>query len=305
MKIVYVTGEPVLREGTAPEPQPGAGEVTVRVCAAGVTVTELQWYPSRYTKAGKPRARTIPGHEFSGTIAAVGEGVEGFHSGDAVFGMNDWFRDGAMADFCVTEPSYIAPKPNSLSHVEAATVPIGALTAWQGLFDRAKLQPGERVLVHGGTGSVGSFAVQLARWKGARVAATASARNTALAQQLGAEQVMDYHKASLDQAGEFDVVFDTAGNDTLDRSWKVLKPGGRIVTVAGTSADSTEPRVKDAFFIVEPSSKQLSEVSALLETGAIRTLVDAVFPLDQAPDVYSERVVRRRQGKLVISVANC
>ena len=134
---------------------------------------------------------------------------------------------------------------------------------------------------------------------------TASSRNAAVAAELGADLVIDYQKTSFEQAGMFDVVFDTVGDETLQRSWSVLKPGGRMVTVASSAENFTEQRVKDAFFIVEPNGAQLGEIGQLLDAGALRTVVDAVFPLAQAPDVYADRVVKRRQGKLVISIANC
>ena len=305
MRVIYLTGELALREGTAPEPKPGANEIAIRVCAAGVIPGELLWYPTTHTKSGAVRERAVPGHEFSGVVQALGTSVNGFTEGQKVFGMNDWFHDGALAEVCLTEPSAIAPIPETLTHVEAASVPISALTAWQGLFGRANLQKGERALVLGGSGSVGTFAVQFAKWKGAHVVSTASARNTSLVEELGADQVVDYQKASFEQAGGFDVVFDTVGGETLDRAWSVLKPGGRMATVQSEGANSTEQRVKDAFFIVEPNGKQLSEIARLLEAGTLRTVVDAVFPLAQAPDVYADRVVRRRQGKVVISIADC
>ena len=158
-----------LVEDNMPQPEPRAGELLVQVFAAGVTSKELLWYPTTHNKKDEPRSRAVPGHEFSGVIAAAGEDAAGFDVGQEVYGMNDWFADGAMAEFCITQPSSIARKPSSLTHVEAASVPIGALTAWQGLFDRARLQAGERVLVHGGAGAVGLFAIQLARIHGAHV----------------------------------------------------------------------------------------------------------------------------------------
>ena len=154
---------PALIEKEVPQPKPRQGEVLVRVCAAGVTPTELLWYPTSHTKNGDQRNGAVPSHEFSGEIAEIGARVAGISIGQEVYGMNDWFADGALAEYCITQPDWIAPKPRHLSHAEAASVPIGALTAWQGLFDRAKLQPGERVLVHGGAGAVGVFVLQLAR----------------------------------------------------------------------------------------------------------------------------------------------
>src|SRR5215475_3495201 len=176
----------VLAEESVPQPQPGRGELLIQVHAAGVTSKELLWYPTTHTKSGERRSRAVPGHEFSGVIAAIGEDTAGFEIGQEVYGMNDWFSDGAMAEYCITQPSSIAQKPTSLTHIEAASVPIGALTAWQGLFERARLEAGERVLVHGGAGAVGVFAIQLARFRGAHVVSTASARNLAFVAGLGA-----------------------------------------------------------------------------------------------------------------------
>jgi NADPH:quinone reductase-like Zn-dependent oxidoreductase len=180
MKIMRLSdsGQPsLLVEANVPQPQPRRGELLVHVYAAGVTPTEVLWYPTTHDKSGEKRSGAVPGHEFSGVIAAVGEDTAGFAISDEVYGMNDWFADGAMAEYCVTQPSSVAHKPPRLTHVEAASVPIGALTAWQGLFDRARLQAGERILVHGGAGAVGIFAIQLARVRGARITATESARN--------------------------------------------------------------------------------------------------------------------------------
>ena len=157
------------------------------------------------------------------SIAAVGKNTKGFEVGQEIYGMSDWFVDGATAEFCVTQPQSIAPKPVTLTHEAAATVPIGALTAWQGLFEHAKLQPGERVLVQGGAGAVGLFAVQLAHLHGAHVIATASQKNLQLVAELGADEVIDYKASRFeDRSGKVDVVFDTAGGDALDRSWGVL-----------------------------------------------------------------------------------
>src|SRR5918996_1158538 len=164
MRLSESTHAPVLMEEHVPQPQPQRGELLVRVYAAGVTPTELLWYPTTHTKDGERRRRAIPGHEFSGVIAAVGGATVGFEIGQAVYGMNDWFAEGAMAEYCVTQPSSVAHKPPRLTHVEAASVPIGALMAWQGLFDRARLQAGEHVLVHGGAGAGGPFPKQPGRF---------------------------------------------------------------------------------------------------------------------------------------------
>lgn len=304
MRLSDSAGTPVLVEEDVPQPQPGRNELLVRVCAAGVTLKELLWYPTTHNKNGERRNRAVPGHEFCGVVAAVGENAGGFDIGQEVYGMNDWFADGAMAEYCITQPTSLAQKPASLTHVEAASVPIGALTAWQGLFERARLQAGERVLVHGGAGAVGIFAIQLARLRGAHVTATASARNLAFVSALGADRVIDYRAVRFEEnVSEVDVVFDTVGGETLQRSWRVLKPGGRMITIAADSEATNDDRVKQAFFIVEPNHKQLIQIGELLAAGDLYPVVDAVLPFSQAPAAYTGGVKERRgRGKLVVAV---
>jgi NADPH:quinone reductase-like Zn-dependent oxidoreductase len=299
MRVMQVNNsnrEPVLIAAEVPQPVPRAGEVLIRVRAAGVTPTELHWDPTSHTKDGAPRLGAIPGHEFSGVIAALGRDTSGFQTGQEIYGMNDWFADGAMAEFCVTQPESIALKPATLTHEAAATVPIGALTAWQGLLERAKIQRGERVLVHGAAGSVGIFAVQLASLHGAHVIGTASAPNLKLVAELGAEEVIDYRASRFeDRAGKVDVVFDAVGGETLDRSASMLKSGGRLVTIV----DQRSPD----FFIVEPNQKQLIEVAELLDAGRLKTYVNAAVPLAEAVKAYSGAVPNKRgYGKVVIVI---
>ncbi len=298
------SGATELVEEEIPEPQPGTDEVLVRVCAAGVTPTELRWYPTSHRKDGEKRSRAVPGHEFSGVIAAVGERVEGFTGGQEVYGMNDWFADGAMAEYCVTPASSVAAKPLRLTHAEAASIPIGALTAWQGLVERAKVQSGERVLVQGGAGAVGVFAIQIAHLYGAYVIATASSRNLDFVRQLGGDQVIDYEAVPFEhEVGEVDVVFDTVGGETLRRSWAVLKPVGRMVTIASDGEQGTEERVKQAFFIVEPNRTQLKEVGRLLDEGRLKPVVDAVVPFAEVPAAFAGRAGKRQgRGKVVVEV---
>jgi NADPH:quinone reductase-like Zn-dependent oxidoreductase len=291
-------------EEERPKPEPGPGELLIRVHAAGVTTTELGWYPTLHTQSGKERQFPIPGHEFSGVIVSIGMGVTEAQIGDAIYGMNDWFQDGAMAEYCLTKPSSVALKPPSLTHAEAASVPIGALTAWQGLFDVAKLQAAERVLVQGGAGAVGVYAVQLARYRGAHIVSTAAPNNFDFVRELGAEAIIDYKSPYFsDLAGSFDVVFDVIGGDTLEKSWSLLKPSGRMVTIASQSECETNERVKRAFFIVEPNRRRLLETSDLLTGGQMRTVVDTIVPLADAPDAYSGRLAARRgRGKVVVEI---
>ncbi len=294
---VNSTGEPPLLAADLPKPEPGQGQLLIRVRAAGVTPTELDWYPTTHRPDGTLRHGAVPGHEFSGEVAAIGEGAEGFEVGQEIYGFNDWFADGATAEFCLTQPQDIASKPGTLSHSEAATVPIGALTAWQGLLDRAKIRRGERVLVHGAAGAVGIFAVQLAHLHGAHVIATASARTFDLVAAIGADEVIDYRASRFeDRAGKVDVVFDAVGGETLDRSREVLKRGGRLVTII-------KPANEGEFFIVEPNQKQLIEIASLLDAGTLKTFVGAAIPFEDAPNAYDGTVVKAQgHGKVVITI---
>jgi len=302
--LISGAASPGIVEQNVPRPELGPGQLLVEVYAAGVTPTELSWYPTLHTKSGGLRERPIPGHEFSGVVASIGAGVADFKTGDAVYGMNDWFQDGAMAEYCVTEPSSLAAKPPNLSHAEAASAPISALTAWQGLFDLAKLQPGERVFVQGAAGAVGVYAVQLAHGRKAHVVATAAQKNFEFVRDLGADETIDSTTDYFGRlAGSFDVVFDVIGGDTLQRSWTLLKPNGRMVTIASQSEGETDERVKRAFFIVRPDRQQLQEISGMLTTGVLRTVVDTVVPLARAADAYMGRLAERRgRGKVVVAI---
>jgi len=296
---------PILIETSLPQPQPEGDELLIRVRATGVTPTELMWYPTTHTKTGGVRTGAVPGHEFSGVIAAVGKGVNDFNVGDEIYGMNDWFADGATAEFCLTQPQNIALKPKTLTHELASTVPIGALTAWQGLFDRARMQSGERVLIHGAAGAVGLFAVQMAHLQNAYVIATASLRNSAFVKRLGADEMIDYKTSRFeDQVENVDIVFDTVGGETLERSWSVLKRGGRMVTVAAESESTRDQRAQDAFFIVEPKQEQLMEIAVQIDAGRLKAFVNAIVPLEQASVAYSGAVDNKRgYGKVAVSVS--
>ena len=290
------------------QPRPGAGEVLIRVHAAGVTATEVIWYPTTHAKDGSLRTNPILSHEFSGVIAEIGSDVRDFHVGQEIYGVNDWFGDGALAEFCVTTPAEIAPKPAKISHAEAATVPISALTAWQGLIDRAHLQSGQRVLIHGASGGVGVFADQLAHDRGAYVIATASARNRDFVKQLGADEFIDYTSQRFeDIAKNIDVVFDCVGGETFERSFAVLQPGGHIVTIAASAEAEAlhDDRRKNAFFIVEPNQKQLIEITNLIDKGILKPIVDAVVPLADAASAYNGTLkTRQGRGKIAIEITN-
>src|SRR5215469_3624513 len=288
MKAMEFTDERNLQPVIRPVPEPQAGEILIQVSAVGVTRTEKLWSTTSHYADGTARSKAIPGHEFSGIGA-----------GDAVFGFNDWFAEGATAEFCITKPSNLSLKPSSLSHIEAASAPIGLLTAWQGLHVRAKLQKGERVLIHGGAGAVGLFAVQLAKSRGAYVIATSSKANIDFVKRLGANEVIDYRERRFEEAGIVDVIFDTVGGETLDRSWDLLKPSGRLVTIAAEVESSTDPREKSAYFIVEQDGEQLASLGKLFDSGELKAFVKAELPMEEADRAYSGSIAGN-PGKLII-----
>jgi NADPH:quinone reductase-like Zn-dependent oxidoreductase len=302
IRLHQIGGSEALRYEEAPKPSPKDNQVLVQVYAAAITPTEFAWYPTFHTREGGNRPfPIILGHEFSGVVEGMGPTCTGVQTGDPVYGLNDWFMDGAQAEYCLTVPANIAPKPATLDHTQVAGVPISALTAWQALIERARLSERQRVLVHGGAGGVGSFAVQLARYKKAHVIATASAENTDFVKALGAGEVIDYRTTPFDTVvRDVDVVLDTVGGDTRDRSWGVLKKGGRLVTIAADAERSDEQRVRDAFFIVEPNRKQLIEISRLIDTNIIRPTVNDIFAMNDARQAYERKPVR---GKNVLRVA--
>jgi len=303
IRLHQVDGPDSLLYEDAPKPGPKDNQMLVRVSATAITPTEFAWYPTFHSPEGGARPfPIILGHEFSGVVDAIGPACTGVQVGDAVYGLSDWFIDGAQAEYCLTVPANVAPKPVSLKHAEAAVVPISALTAWQGLIDRAHLSEGQRVLIHGAAGGVGSFAVQLARYKKAHVITTASAVNADFVKKLGAHEVIDYRTTPFETVvRDVDVVLDTVGGDTRDRSWGVLRKGGQLVTIAADAERLSQPRVRDAFFIVEPNRSQLIEISRLIDAGAVKPVVGNVFPMKQFREAYDQKPAR---GKNVLQIAN-
>lgn len=303
IRLHAYTGAGALVYEDAPKPAPRDGEVLVRVHGAGVITDEFVWATTRSTRDG--RVRPLPlimGHEFSGTVGELGRGVTGLKIGDEVYGLNDWFEDGAEAEYCIATPAQLAPKPKAIDHVDAAALPISGLTAWQGLFDRGNLSRGQRVLIHGAAGGVGVLAVQLAKWRGADVVATASGSDSGFLHGLGAGEVIDYHTNRFDQmVRDFDLVFDTVGGETLARSRAVLKPGGKLVTIAaGAEGD---PAAHDAFFIVEANRRQLIEMAKLIDAQKLRPTIGRVIPLAEGPKAYAPASPGERRGKIVMQVA--
>lgn len=288
--------------GDIAQPTPQEGQVLIRVHATAIMPTEFRWFPTFNTASGEPRLfPVVLSHEFSGVIESLGANVSDFHVGEAAYGLNDWFTNGAQAEYCVVAATGLARKPKSLDHVQSAVVPISALTAWQGLFERAKLEQGQRVLIHGAAGGVGAFAVQLARWRGAQVIATASSRNLDFVRSLGADQVIDYQATKFeDVIRDVDVVFDGVGGETLERSWGVLAKGGRVVTVATQSEGVVDQRARDSFMLVQAKARQLTDIANLIDTRDLRVFVEDVFPLNRAREAYARAAQGKMRGKMVL-----
>jgi NADPH:quinone reductase-like Zn-dependent oxidoreductase len=278
----------------APLPTVLADDALVEVHAAAITRGELGW-PDAWP--------SIPAHDLSGVVVEVGDEAEGVQVGDSVYGLIDFARPGAAAEFAAVRAADLAPRPETLDHVSAAAVPLPALTAWQALFDHAGLEPGQRVLVQGAAGSVGVYAVQLARWRGAHVVGTASAANLELVRDLGADEVVDYAASGLEDVGELDLVLDTVGGEALSRSLGLLRSGGRLVAVAEPAPEEAAAAagVEATFFIVEPSRSQLVELGRLVDERRLRPVVRSVFPLEAARAAFEE-VDGAHGGKVVLRV---
>jgi NADPH:quinone reductase-like Zn-dependent oxidoreductase len=306
MKAAYLksnAGAGSLTLGDIPAPKPAAGEVLVKVYSTAVMPTELHWQPTFNQPDGKARPFPIVlSHEFSGIIASLGPNVTGLSVGDEVYGLNDWYTNGAQAEFCIVSAVAVAHKPKSLNFAEAAIVPISALTAWQALIERGQLERSQRVLIHGGAGGVGTFAVQLARWRGAKVIATASTDNLDFVRALGADQVIDYRKTRFeDVICDVDVVLDGVGGETLQRSWSILKPAGKMITIV-SGGEPADQRTRDAFFIVRADGSQLARLGGMIDAGQLRVFLEAVYPLDAARDAYTRAQQGGMRGKIALTV---
>jgi len=291
----------------APKPAPGAADALVRVHACAITRAELSWGTTYTTREGVERLPTIPGHELSGVVEAVGAGARAPNVGDAVYALTDFWRDGAAAEYVVVRAADLAPKPKNLDHTQAAAVPLSALTAWQALFDHAGLTRGQSVLIHAAAGGVGTYAVQLAKGRGAHVIGTARAANERFLRDLGADEVIDYTAVRFeDRVKDVDIVLDSVGGDTLERSWGVLRKGGVLVPIADSAPPEQAARygVRGVEFIVEPNRAQLIEIARLIETGALRVIVEATFPLAEARAAFERSLGGHNRGKIVLRVAD-
>jgi len=286
-----------------PVPKLAPGDALIQVFATGITPMELTWSETYENADGTSRTPSVPGHEVSGIVADLASGVTGLRIGDAVYGLTDFNRDGAAAEYAAVRASNLAPKPRSLDHPRAAAVPLSALTAWQALFQHGRLSRGQRVLIHGGAGGVGTFAVQLAHWRGAYVVATASRQDAQFVSQLGADQVIDYKEERFEgKAHDIDLVLDTIGGETRDRSWHVMRPGGILVSLTDPIPNDKPAEFEGVFFIVLPSRENLTALARLVDAGSLKSVVAEVLPLERAREAFEHGLTGHHRGKIVIEV---
>lgn len=289
----------------APRPELKPGDALVRVYATGITRTELTWDETYQNPDGSPRIPTIPGHELSGVIESVSPGIRDLGPGDAVYGLIAFPHDGAAAEYVAVRAGDLALKPRTIDHVHSAAVTLSGLTAWQALFTHGAVQPGQKVLIHGGAGGVGTLAVQLAHWKGAYVITTSSAANLDFLRNLGADETIDYTKTRFEEVlTNIDVVLDAVGGDVIERSWRVLRPGGILISVADPIPENVprEHGVRGLFFIVEPDREQLEEMAKLIDSGSLKPIVAGTLPLAEARQAFELAGQGHTRGKIVLTV---
>ncbi len=288
----------------APAPAPGPGEALVAVHAAAITFAELGWDLSWTTRDGRDRTPVIPAHEVSGTVTALGPVTDGPAVGDEVYGLIDFDRDGAAAEYVTLPAAHLTARPLSVSHVAAATLPLAALTAWQALVDYAAVEPGERVLVLGGAGGVGAYAVQLAVILGADVTATGFERHRDFVLGLGAATFVASGAGEAALPEGFDVIIDTVGGAALDASYGLARRGGRLVTLgAPPSAEKAAALgVHAMFFVVTPDTVELARLAGLTDEGKLRPVVSQTFPLRDGRQAFESYARPRPPGKTVLVV---
>ncbi len=311
-----------------PAPVPGQGQVLVEVHAAGVNPLDFKTRNGKLRVLRRYALPVVMGNELAGRVLEVGPGVTRFSPGEEVFARVAHADLGAFAELAVVHESHVARKPSNMTMTEAAAVPLAALTAWQCL-DMLDVVPGTRLLVHAGVGGVGSFAVQLAKARGARVITTCSGRNVELAQSLGADEVIDYTQERFEEkVHDLSAVLDTVGGETLARSFGVVARGGKVVSIAGPPEPGTARRsgfggmiealfwaaslktrrlarqhgVQYAYHFMHPDGRELEVIGELIEGGKVRALVDKIYPLEQTREALAHVESGRTRGKVVLSV---
>lgn len=307
MKAIVISAygnENVLNYVDVERPAPKADEVLVKVHAAAVNPADWKIRNGMGEQFGF-KLPLILGGDIAGTVEAVGDGVESFKRGDAVYGMTLTNLSGGYAEYALAKADAIAPKPESITVEAAAAIPIAALTAWQAMFDVAHLSSGQKILISGASGGVGSMAVQLAKAKGAFAIGMASGKNEQYVRELGADEFVDYTRQPFEEVvKDMDVVFDTIGEDTLERAFQTLKRGGFLVTSAGTpsEAKAKELGVEVAFVFCKSNAQQLVEINSLIEEGKLNIHIETVLPLTEVKKAHQLSQSGRTRGKIVLQI---
>jgi NADPH:quinone reductase-like Zn-dependent oxidoreductase len=312
-----------------PEPKMGDDDLLIQIHAASVNVLDLKIKSGEFKLILPYRLPLILGNDLAGTVVRVGAGVRNFSLGDEVYARPDEGRIGTFAEFIAVKASSVALKPSNLSMEEAASIPLVALTAWQVLVETAKLKKGQKVFIQAGSGGVGAIAIQLAKHLGAFVATTTSTCNVEWVKALGADVVIDYKKQDFStELRDYDVVLNSLGNDELEKSLQVLKPGGHLISISGPptpefAADkklawplkqvlrllsrgirkkAKRSGIHYTFLFMRASGGQLGEISSLIESGVIKPAVDRIFPLNSVAEALAYVETGRAKGKVVINV---
>ena len=296
-------GEPevLVLEG-AQRPQPDPDQVLIRLKAAGVNPMDWKVRSGAYKQFMPLEFPWRPGLEGAGIVEAIGANVTAFKKGDEVYGI----VTGGYAEYALAKATEIQPKPAGLTFAEAASLPIGVLTAWGAVIDTARIEARQRVLIHGAAGGVGAYVVQLARWKGAHVTGTASAANRDFVLSLGAENVIDYQATPFETVlRDMEVVIDTVGGDIPERSFQVLRPGGVFVTIAARLAeDAGKAQNVKAMGVGRAPAENLKQVSELIEAGQLKPVTGAIFPLADARQAHELSQTGHGRGRIILQIGN-
>jgi NADPH:quinone reductase-like Zn-dependent oxidoreductase len=306
--VVHEYGGPeVLKYEDVPRPDPKHDEILVRVIAAGVNPVDRVARSEKGAQSFNIKLPAIPGYDIAGVVEKTGAKITKFKTGDPIYAYIALDKGGGYAEYAVAREREAGLKPTSLTYVEAAAVPLVAQTAWQALVDTAKLGARQTVLIHGGSGGVGSFAIQIAKARGAKVITTASTANQDLLKELGADVAIDYTKQKFeDIAKDVDVVLDSVGRDTLARSYGVVKKDGFIVSIVAQPdrAALEKHGIRGAVLSVEPNADELAEIGKLIDQKRIKVIVSQTFPLSEAAKAQEQVATGHTRGKIVLKVAD-
>jgi len=307
MKAVRIRsfgGPEVLELADVEKPQPADDEVLIRVRAASVNPVDYKIRSGTYPVVKQGQLPKVLGRDVAGEVESCGREVRNFKERDTVYAMLDG-GPGGYAEYVTVRADLVAPKPGQLDYRAAAAVPLAGLTAWQGLFDHGHLQPGQRVLIHGGAGGVGHLAVQFAKARGATVITTVGTQDVGFVKHLGADQVVDYTRERFeDEVRDVDLVLDLIAGETQERSWAILKDGGTMISSLArpSEAKAREHHAHAQNFVAHPDRDELIEIGRLIDEGRVHPHVSAVFELGEAAEAQAQLERRHAQGKVVLQV---